>query len=61
MNLGEDMVATMLESTLQSFMRVRPGALFQGFDRTSFILDASLNDARSYLVELFHGCDNANV
>lgn len=61
MNVGQDMIVSTLESTLQSISRVRPGALFQDYDRTSFILDASLNDARSFLIELISTSKNAKV
>ena len=60
-NLNGDMVVATLESTLQSISRVKPGALFQNYDRTSFILDTSLNDARCFLVDLVKKSKNARV
>jgi len=40
-----------LEHVLQTLKQVEPGT-FHSSDRTSFVLDASLNDARAFLLEL---------
>jgi hypothetical protein len=52
MPVQENLIVRSLENILQCLGRVKPGALFETYDRTSFILDASLNDARRFLLEL---------
>jgi hypothetical protein len=52
MPVQDTLIVRSLENILQCLSRVKPGALFQNYDRTSFILDASLNDARRFLLEL---------
>jgi hypothetical protein len=41
-----------LEHIAFTLKRVEPGALFKSHSRTGFILDASLNDTRTFLVQL---------
>jgi hypothetical protein len=43
-----------LEHVAFTLKRVEPGALFKTHSRTAFILDASLNDTRSFLIDLVH-------
>jgi len=42
-----------LEHVLQTLKQVEPGSFHSG-DRLSFVLDASLNDARAFLLELIY-------
>jgi hypothetical protein len=55
---GQILIKT-LEHINFTLKRVEPGSFFRVHSRTSFILDASLNDARSFLVDIIRAQRNS--